>query len=452
MPRSNLIIILSLLLAFFFQLIKASTAYYKVDLLINNLISTTTSTTTIYISVDNNLVTGVYNTPSDFISDINNVIPAGGYYYNDNKLVLPPYNRINYGINSNGISFKNASTSFCLSADTTVNPPVLRLASSLGFFATNIIATVTLIPIEYYVLTIPALPVKYHYLAVVYTRVVGVYSSISDIRAQTNNLVIPFLGFDGNDNKFVYTSGQPFYGISNGGISFSYGSHYIIIYSFPSINDSQLIVTGDDIYYGPTTVTVTVFLPEYYILTINTNPIITKYIAVEFNQVVGVYDNISYITDPLRNRVDSIGSFYNDNILDYSAGAPYYGITDAGISYSDGGKSVNVYNPYTGEPLYLETKGAMTSYTKVTATLTPISTQYYILTISSTPARVFYITVATAQITGVYASLDDMYALANNLVLLAHTYKDNDNTFDYTASAPYYGLTHSGVSFLLDGN
>ena len=130
MPRSNLIIILSLLLAFFFQLIKASTAYYKVDLLINNLISTTT----IYISVDNNLVTGVYNTPSDFILDINNVIPVGGYYYNDNKLVLPPYNRINYGINSNGISFKNASTSFCLSADTTVNPPVLRLASSLGFF------------------------------------------------------------------------------------------------------------------------------------------------------------------------------------------------------------------------------------------------------------------------------------------------------------------------------
>ena len=45
-----------------------------------------------------------------------------------------------------------------------------------------------------------------------------------------------------------------------------------------------------------------------------------------------------------------------------------------------------------------------------------------------------------------------MYALANNLLLLPHTYKDNDNTFDYTASAPYYGLTHSGVSFLLDGN
>ena len=211
-------------------------------------------------------------------------------------------------------------------------------------------------------------------------------------------------------------------------------------------------MTGDDIYYGPTTVTVTVFPPDYYILTINTKPIITKYLAVEFNRVIGVYDNVSYITDPLQNRVDSIGSFYNDNILDYSAGAPYYGITDAGISYSDGGESVNIYNPYTGEPLYLEAVGAMTSYTTVTATVTPIPTQYYILTISSTPPRVYYTTVVSTQITGVYASLDDMYALASNLALLAHTYKDNDNSFDYTASAPYYGLTHSGVSFLLDGN
>ena len=167
-----------------------------------------------------------------------------------------------------------------------------------------------------------------------------------------------------------------FYGISNGGISFSFGSHYIIIYSFPSINDSQLIVTGDDFYYGPTTVTVTVFPPNYYILTINTNPIITKYIAVEFNQVVGVYDSIAYINDPLHNRVDSIGSFYNDNILDYTAGAPYYGITDAGISYSDGGESVNIYNPYTGEPLYLEAVGSTTYYTTVIATVTPIPIQY----------------------------------------------------------------------------
>ena len=452
MSRFNLISILSLLLAFSFQLIKASTAYYKLNLFIHN----PTSTTTIYVSLDNNLVTGVYNTLSDFISAVNNVIPAGGYYYNDNKLVLPPYNRINYGFTSNGISFKNASTSFCLSADTTVNPPVLNLLSSLGFFST-LSATATYIPIEYYILTVPALPIRYHYLAVVLTRVVGVYSSIADIQAQTNNVLVPYRGYEGNDNKFVYTAGPPFYGVTDAGISFTvYNSIYINIYTSLSLSSSQLLVIGTDITgtYGPTAVTVTVFPADYYTLTINTNPIITKYIAVEVNHVIGVFDTLADISFPLKNHIYVEGSFSdNDNILDYTAGAPYYGITDGGISYNNGGESVNINNPYTGGQLHLVAYGYLYfASTAVTVTVTPIPTQYYILTISSTPPRVFYITVVSTLITGVYASLDDMYALVNNLALLAHTYKDNDNSFDYTASAPYYGLTHSGVSFLLDGN
>ena len=461
MFKFNLITVLVIIAALTCQVIEATTAFYKVSLFINP-----TSTTTIYFAVDALIVTGVFDSIADINTNLNNIIAVGGYASNDNKFVY----RVGspFDITTEGISFKNAGAYFSLSLDTTVSPPALSLSSNLGFFVTNIIPTVTFIPIQYYILTVSEIPVSLHYIAVVSKRVIGVYLSVADILADTNNLLVaPALDFF-YDNQLDYSVGAPSYGIDEGGIRFYLSSssnngcvlYYVASTSPPSFRAVRMDGNFYSNPYGAVTVKVTPLLPTaYYILTINTNPIITVYLTAIFTNIVGVYDTLADTNWPALNRILPVGDLYgNDNILDYTAGAPYYGITDSGISFTtaSGGKTniFNGYNDYTGLfTLYLASDfGSNGPTTATVTTITIPISYYYILTISSTPARVFYITVATAQVTGVYASLTDMYALDNNLVLQPQVYKNNDNNFDYTASAPYYGLTHSGVSFLLDGN
>ena len=287
-------------------------------------------------------------------------------------------------------------------------------------------------------------------------RVIGVYLLLTDALTENNNLLIAQGSAFGNDNILDYSVGAPSYGIDESGISFYLSSNNgFVLYYVATNSPPSFRVVSTLNPYGAVTATVTPLLPTaYYILTINTNPIITLYLAAIFTNIVGVYDTLADTNWPLHNHILPVGDLYsNDNILNYTAGAPYYGITDSGISFiSAGGVSINLFYPHGLTTLYLGSDFGPYGPTTVTVTPITIPISYYILTISSTPPRVFYITVATAQVTGVYASLDNMYALSNNLVLQPQAYKSNDNTFDYTASAPYYGLTHSGVSFLLDGN
>ena len=449
MFKSDLITILVVIAASTCQIIEATTAFYKVSLFINP-----TSTTTIYFSVDAVVVTGVFDSITDLNANINNVIPVGGYASNDNKFV---YHVVSpFDITTGGIGFNNAGASFSLSLDTTISPSALSLSSSLGFFATNIIATVTLFPIQYYILTVSTIPVRLHYIAVVSKRVIGVYLSVTDALAETSNLLIAQGSAFSNDNQFDYSVGAPSYDISESGIGFYLSSNNgCVLYYVASTSPPSFRVVSTLNPYGAVTATVTPLLPTaYYILTINTNPSITLYLAAIFTNIVGVYDTLADTNWPTLNRILPVGDLYgNDNILNYTSGAPFYGITDWGISFiSAGGVSINLFYPHGLTTLYLGSDFG--PYGPTTATVTPITIpiSYYTLTISSTPPRVFYITVATAQVRGVYASLDNMNALSNNLILEPQTYKDNDNNFDYTASAPYYGLTHSGVSFLLDGN
>ena len=452
MFKFSLIATIGIIVALTFQIIEATTAFYKVSLFINP--TSTTTIATIYISVDAIIVTGVFDSITDLNANINNIIPVGGYSSNDNKFVY----RVGspFDITTGGIGFNNAGASFSLSLDTTVSPPALSLSSSLGFFATNIVATVTLIPIQYYILTVSKIPVGLHYIAVISKRVVGVYLSVTDALAETNNLLIAQGSAFGNDNQLDYSVGAPSYGISVSGVSFYLSSNNgCVLYCVASTSLPSFRVVSTLNPYDAVTATVTPLLPTaYYILTINTNPSITLYLAAIFTNIVGVYDTLADTNWPLHNHILPVGDLYgNDNILNYTAGAPYYGITDWGISFISGaGVSINLFYPHGLTTLYLGSDFG--PYGPTTATVTPITIpiSYYTLNISSTPPRVFYITVATAQVTGVYASLDNMYALSNNLVLQPQTYKSNDNNFDYTASAPYYGLTHSGVSFLLDGN
>ena len=299
-------------------------------------------------------------------------------------------------------------------------------------------------------------------------RVIGVYLSVADILADTNNLLVaPALEFF-YDNQLDYSVGAPSYGIDEGGIRFYLSNssndgcvlYYAASTSPPSFRAVRMVGNHYSNPYGAVTVKVTPLLPTaYYILTINTNPVITLYLTAVFTNIVGVYDTLADTNWPSLNHILPVGDLYgNDNILNYTSGAPYSGITDGGISFTttSGGKTniFNAYNDNTGMfTLYLASDFGSNGPT--TATVTPITipiSYYYVLTISSTPARVFYITVVSTQVTGVYASLTDMYASDNNLVLQPQAYKNNDNNFDYTASAPCYGLTHSGVSFLLDGN
>ena len=453
MFKFNLIAVLVIIAALSCRLIEATTAFYKVSLFINP-----TSTTTIYFSVEANVVTGVFDSLLDLNFNTNNVIAVGGYASNDNKFVY----RVGspFDITTEGISFKNAGAYFSLSLDTTVSPPALSLSSNLGFFVTNIIPTVTFIPIQYYILTISEIPVSLHYIAVISKRVVGVYLSVADTRADTNNLLIAQGSAFGNDNQLDNSVGAPSYGISASGVSFYLSSNNgCVLYYVVSTSPPSFRVVSTLNPYGAVTATVTPLLPTaYYILTINTNPIIKLYLSAVFTNIVGVYDTLADTNWPALNHLLPVGDLYgNDNILNYTAGAPYYGITDGGISFTTASEGkTNIFNGYNDNTglftLYLVSDFGFNGPTTATVTTITIPISYYILTISSTPLRVFYITVATAQVTGVYASLDDMYALDNNLVLQPQAYKNNDNNFDYTASAPYFGLTHSGVSFLLDGN
>ena len=82
MFKFNLIAILLIIAAFTCQIIKATTAFYKVSLFINQ-----TSTTTVYFSVDAIIVTGVFDSIADINTNLNNIIPVGGYASNDNKFV-----------------------------------------------------------------------------------------------------------------------------------------------------------------------------------------------------------------------------------------------------------------------------------------------------------------------------------------------------------------------------
>ena len=440
-----------------------ATEYYKVTLneIIPGVFDPTTGLTspngaitlTNYWVVDSNVVTGTYFSSTDFDKQTNNqIVPPltviiGGLY-NDNKFVYTAGATNYYGIDSGGITWKFGNNNY---------KNLYSTGSGFSVEDVNDVNFPTTLVIETY---IP--PSTYHYEAIITTTtstgsiainvyftvyayyvvspgytstVIGVYYTITDFNAQTNNqIILPAgtgqSGFDSNNNKFSYIYGGASYGIDINGISFYYqgiktnlyqsggnffvtfdGSNagyeaYLALYvisSLPATAAPTLTPTA-----VPTlipTVTPVSPYPEYYHVTITTSnasgPLtIDTYITVLANTVIDIYLSISdynYQTNSYLLPTGSGGFAGNDNVFIYTAGAPYYGIDGNGISFIYQGIKTNIYvngnlgTLYDGSSVPYFAQLAVTqfqdpTYTTDTPTATPTDAPTFIPTKQPTKA------------------------------------------------------------------
>ena len=386
-----------------------ATEYYKVTLneIIPGVFDPTTGltspngaiTSTNYWVVDSNVVTGIYFSSTDFDKQTNNqIVPPltviiGGLY-NDNKVDYTSGAANYYGIDSGGITWKRSYNNY---------NNLYSTGSGFSVEDVNVVNFPTTLVIETY---IP--PTTYHYEVIITTTtatgsiainvyftvfayyvvspgytstVTGVYNSITDFNAQTNNqIILPAntiqTGFDLNDNKFSYIYGGATYGIDGNGISFTYqgtktnvyqssGIFYIYfdgastgyeaqvaIYVIPSL-PATAVPTATPTALPTLTPTATPVspYPEYYQVTITTSnaagPLtIDTYITVLANVVIGIYLSISdynYQTNSYLLPTGTGGFAGNDDVFIYTAGAPYYGIDGNGISFTYQGTKTNIY-------------------------------------------------------------------------------------------------------------
>ena len=166
-----------------------------------------------YLAVDSGIVDGVYLSSFDFDALANNrIISIGDYQGNDN---IFDYSSSNYGIQAGGISFTLLDgTKFNI-----YNNGVVQYITDAYYNQAQLVISPTLYsnPIQYYQVAIgEGLSV---YLAADNRFAVGVYLTLSDLNSLTNNVIIGYQGFQGNDNLFDYTSAT--YNLDNGGISFT---------------------------------------------------------------------------------------------------------------------------------------------------------------------------------------------------------------------------------------
>ena len=295
------------------------------------------------------------------------------------------------------------------------------------------------------------------YIYVESSIVLGVYSS--QIAFSSNaNCVVNIGTYQNNDNIFIYPTLNELYGISSNGISFITAGIPTNLYLIP-VSDPNPIATlalrDDNGLFVRVAATVTIIPIQFYTLKTSITP--TIYTSVVYKRVIGVYSAsavslIGAVYQPKQYNIliPPQGYDMNDNLFNYTAGAPSYGLTYNGISYNYYGLKTNYF--YTnGLPTISVINSAGLRDGPVKLTVIPFVTQYYMITImTSTVTRVLYLTVIEAVVTGAYPSLADVRALTNNILLSVGGYGNNDNIFNYTVGPPYYGITN-GIGMLIDG-
>ena len=256
--------------------------YYQFELTIPG------NTITSYITVKNNIVTGIYSSLSDYNIQINNaVLPKNTVHNNDNIFVFGT-GKSPYGVTANGVGVALNGAAYCIFYDTYMQAtdgstaiPVVVSATAIGApvaptYAPTPAATLaptatptampsaepttaptatptsipttaptsvptdsptsnpTVAPVKYFeaTLTIPAAAAASRRwfsqsgttITTYYTAqagiVTGVYGSLADYNALTNNEIIALGGYRGNDNVFTGGSTAP-YGITANGIAFT---------------------------------------------------------------------------------------------------------------------------------------------------------------------------------------------------------------------------------------
>ena len=325
----------TLLLVFssYIQLIQATStyagSYYQIDLKhITDL-----TTTTIYVYVESNRILEVYNSPTDFNSNNNNILAVNTYQSNDNNFVYPliAYN----GITTHGISFtlNGISTNLYLDLST---PLSLALRDETGLHVL-VTATITIIPIQFYTLTVqtPTTPITM-FLTIVFQRVIGVYSNIPLDRAvyqyKSDNLLLPPGSVGGNNNILDYTIGPPSYGVTAGGIVYIYqGIKYKLYYTAGGFFYSTYGASAAPVTV-PVAITLTPIPTEYYKLIVSSLSTRVLYLTVVDTLVTGAYPSLAEVRALTNNIVLPVGGYNNnDNGIRFINGAPFYGTNSAGI-------------------------------------------------------------------------------------------------------------------------
>ena len=306
--------------------------YYQIDLKqITDL-----TTTTIYVYVESNRILEVYNLPTDFNSNNNNILAVNTYQSNDNNFVYPliEYN----GITTHGISFtlNGISTNLYLDLST---PLSLALRDENGLNV-RVTATIAIIPVQFYTLTVqtttPTTPITI-YLTAVFQRVIGVYTNIFLDRAvyqyKSDNLLLPPGSVGGNNNILDYTIGPPSYGVTAGGIVFIYQGIKYKLYNtaggffYSTYGASAAPVTV------PVAITLTPIPTEYYKLIVSSLSTRVLYLTVVDTLVTGAYPSLAEVRALTNNILLPVGANNNnDNGIRVINGGPFYGINSGGIS------------------------------------------------------------------------------------------------------------------------
>ena len=294
------------------------------------------------------------------------------------------------------------------------------------------------------------------YIYVETSIVLGLYSSPLAVTSSAN-AVVSNGTYQNNDNIFVYPTISEFYGISSTGISFTTAGILTNLYFIP-ISDPNPVATlalrDDNGLNVRVTATVTIIPIQFYTLKTSITP--TIYISVVFQRCIGVYSSSDVtptgaVHQPKQyNILLPLHGYTNDNFFNYTMGPPSYGLTYNGISYTYYGLYTNYfYN--AGSPTIDVVTASGLRDGPVKLTVIPFITEYYMLTIvTSAVSRTLYLSVIEAVVTGAYQSRADIRASTNNALLPVGAYGNNDNLFNYTAGAPFYGLTY-GIGILIDG-
>ena len=297
------------------------------------------------------------------------------------------------------------------------------------------------------------------YIYVESNIVLGIYNSPIDFNANTNS-ILPVGNYQNNDNSFVYLTLIEFYSISPSGISFTFAGVSANLYAAPVTSSnpvSSLILRNTNGLNVQVTATVTMIPPQFY--TIQTPVTTTIFISTIFKRIIGVYSSTYVTAIGAVYQVTSLNQLLapqtyqgNDNRFDYTVGAPNYGLTYGGFSFTDNTIKTNYFY---NNGSHIDISSQAVADVQTTLTVTPFLTQYYMFTIvTSISTRVLYLYVVNnAVITGAYASLSDIRALTNNILLPVDAFGNNKNfnIFNYTAGTPFYGIDSNGIGVFLDG-
>ena len=199
---------------------------------------TPTTPMTMYLTVLFQRVIGVY---------IDILLDRAVYQYKSDNLLLPPGS---IGGNNNKFDYTNGPPSFDVTVGGIVyvyNGIKYKLYYTAGgfFYSTYgasaapvtvpVTITLTPIPTEYYKLIVSSLSTRVLYLTVVDTLVTGAYPSLAEVRALTNNILLPVDAYNNNDNGIRVKNGGPFYGINSDGMGLYLENTNTALHSLPVV-------------------------------------------------------------------------------------------------------------------------------------------------------------------------------------------------------------------------